>query len=25
MRDQALKWIKPFIQQYTAGEAPDEP
>ncbi|KAJ4982483.1 hypothetical protein SVAN01_12023, partial [Stagonosporopsis vannaccii] len=24
MRDQALKWIKPFIQQYTAGEAPDE-
>lgn len=24
MRDQALKWIKPFLQQYTAGEAPDE-
>ena len=24
MRDQALKWIKLFLQQYTAGEAPDE-
>ena len=24
MRDQALKWIKPFLQQYTAGEAPNE-
>ena len=24
MRDQALKWIKLFLQQYTAGEAPNE-
>ena len=24
MRDQAMKWIKPFLQQFTAGEAPDE-